>query len=158
MKKVIPFTPSLILCLVFGFIAEVIVDNLYYYAESISGGKPMPHLTKWLFDCFAVWSNGSLFCIFLLPWALLVLFSVLTPPGCSDADRCVRLWYGFMCFAISEALLFTIVTFSSLMPFIPLWKGMSPKAPITAYVPHFLLLAVAVGICAVAVARSNRKP
>jgi hypothetical protein len=158
MKKNIPFTLSLTLCLVCGFIAEVIANDLYYYAKSISDGKPMPPPTTWIFDHLAVWSNGSLICIFLLPWALLVLFCALTSTGSSDADRAARFCYGFICFALSEALLFVLVVFISLMPFIPIHKGMSPEAPIAAYVPHFLLLAVAVAIAVATVIRSIRKP
>ena len=153
MKKIVLFALSFILCVILGFMAEVIPQELYYHAVEIGNGRPLPGVTVWIFDVLAIWGNGSLFCVFMLPWALLLLYSLLPHRGCSAVDQSMRLLYGFMCLTVAETLLFVFLILSSLLPFIPLWQGMPPKAPASAYIPHSLLLIVSVVIVFVAVRR-----
>jgi hypothetical protein len=151
MKKITLFTLSFILSFILGVVAEGIPSNLYYYAVSMSNGKPMPRITVWIFNHFAIWENGGLLCIFILPWALVLLYSLLAPRDSSSVERSVRLLYGFLCFASCEMILFVVILLSSFLPFIPLNKGVAPEAPASAYIPHLLLLIVSAAIVFIAV-------
>ena len=157
MKRIAPFTLSFVLVLLLGFIAEMMAQELFYQAESILGSKPFPPTTEWIFDTFAVWGNGSILCLFLIPWALLLFYALVGPCERGPVERDIRLLYGFVAFAIGEAILFVFFTTSSLLPFLEIWKGFSPKPPASAYVPHILLCAVFFGVIIAAIRRSVRR-
>lgn len=143
---ILAFVLSFTLAFILGVVVEMTAPQLYYHAQQIHQGKPLSPVSEWSFQYFAGWRNGNLLCIFILPWALLLLYSLLSPRVGSSIDRGVRLLYGFICFAISEAILFLFFGLSSLLPFIPNYSIISDHVPVGAYIPHVLLLIIFVSV------------
>jgi hypothetical protein len=81
MKSFITLTLSFVISLLLGFGSEFLAANLYYHAKATSNGKPMPTVSQWVFEHLAKWENGGILCIFMLPWALLLLYSRLLKKG-----------------------------------------------------------------------------
>ena len=151
--KTFAFVLSFVLSYSCGSIVEDDSRNLYIYAKQTLGGKPFPDVTEWVFNTFAKWGRGSIVCLFLIPWALLLLYSLLGPRGGSSVDRGIRLLFGFLCFALTEAFLLLLFMVSSLHPFVPFYLeylDMLPPTPASAYIPHFILFSAFAVVIAVA--------
>ncbi len=135
-ERLAAFALSLLLVCISGTLEEVTSSNLYYLAEKLDQGKPLPRLTEWIFQHIGHWSDCGIVCIFILPWMLLVLYNIASVPGKAETQH-YKLIYGFICFASIEGALFLIFTFSSLFPFIPNYGnyGLKPAGlPAEAYV------------------------
>jgi hypothetical protein len=134
--------------MILGAIVEWFLPELFLQAREFHqaiGGKPLPSITQWVFDTLGVWSNGGLFCLFLLPWTVLQLFSLLSPRE-NDIASELRLIYGFFCFLICEASLFMAFAFAALLPFVPHYLRNPPEAPPWAFIPHVALGIVFAGV------------
>lgn len=153
MKNLIALALSFVLSFLLGFGSEFLAKNLYYHAEAISNGKPMPPTSQWVFEHLARWENGSILFIFMLPWAALLLHCVSAPREISPTERSVRSLNGFMYFALSEGLLFVFFTLSSILPVVDHYNPGPDATPPSAYIPHVLLLALLVSAIIVAVRR-----
>jgi len=153
MKNLVGLALSFVLCFLLGFGSEFLARDLYYHAEAISNGKPMPSTSQWVFEHLAKWGNGSILFIFMLPWAALLLHGVSAPAEIGPTERSMRSLNGFMYFALSEALLFVFFTLSSILPVVDHYSAGPGPSPASAYVPHVLLLGVLATAIVVAVRR-----
>jgi TRAP-type C4-dicarboxylate transport system permease small subunit len=91
-----------------------------------------------------------LFFVFLIPWALFLFYWLLVPKALNP-DRDVRLIYGFICYSLSEALLFMFFMFAAFLPFLPNYSREIPKSPPSAFIPHGLLAVILAGVVILAV-------
>jgi hypothetical protein len=140
MKSILPFSLSFFLSFFLGCVAEILSCDLGKHAEATLNGKPLPLVTKWVFDSLGQWDNGGILCIFLVPWTLLLLYSLMARREISSADRFIRQLYGFLCFGLTEACLFVFLVFHSCWPFIPHYiTGLGRKVPMSAYIPNIVL-------------------
>jgi len=156
MKKVLPFTLSFLLAFLLGFIAEILACDLRIHAAATLNGKPLPPATKLIFDGFGQWENESILCMFLIPWTLLLLHSLLAPREMSFVDRSIRQLYGFLSFGLIEAFLFVFFIFHSCWPWIPHYiTGLGLKVPASAYIPNFVLLLVFLVIVVIAATKNG---
>lgn len=149
------------LSIVLGLMVELIFGNLLQYAEEmrrLNGGKPMPVFTQWAFDVFGTDTNGGMLSIFLIPWALLLFFSLSRHPA-DHSGRDLKLLYLVQCFHICEILLFLFFMFAGLQPFIPNYRtyiGSPPDAQVGAFIPQILLAVVFAAVIGRIVTRSRK--
>lgn len=145
-KKTIVFALSFILIFLVGAAADLLNGQLYYHAETLFCGRPLPPLTKWVFEHFSQGSYAGILCLFILPWALFLLWTVWSRTVKRDS------WlFGFACLAAIEMILLALFALSTALPFIPVRQslvgGGSPMlrdVPLTNYLPAWLLLVVIV--------------
>jgi hypothetical protein len=147
---------ALISAFLAGCITESLSEDLFYYARDITPhGKPMPPISEWLFDHFGRWHNGGLMTLFIIPWALLVLYQVL--PSAAPEDRHLRFFSAVLCFAFVEASLFLFLIFAALLPIVPHYiTSWNDVVPLTAYTPQFILTVLAIAIVAAPLRRVVR--
>jgi hypothetical protein len=136
--------------------------NLIYHAKQLSGGKPMPMVTDWIFQHIAHWMNGSVLCLFLLPWALLLSCATRAWPSRRTTGACPRCAFltPVAIFVLSEMLLCVIFVFAILLPFVVtyrVWPN-SDEIPLTACIPQLLLLLIFAAAVITPIVRVIRRP
>jgi hypothetical protein len=162
MNKVALLGLALLFALCAGIQAEFATVDFIYHAKHLSGGKPMPVLTEWIFRHFASWRNGSVFCIFLIPWALLLSCVTCSWPADRATGGCPHCAFltHIAIFTLAEIILCLIFGFAGLLPFLPGYRIMrEPEGTqITAYIPQLLLLLVFAAAVIIPIIRIIRRP
>jgi hypothetical protein len=162
MNKVALLGLALLFALCAGVLAEMSTGNLIYHAKLLSGGKPMPLVTEWIFQHIAHWMNGSVLCLFLLPWALLLSCATRAWPSRRTTAACSHCAFltPVAIFVLSEMFLGVIFVFAILLPFVVnyrVWPH-SDEIPLTACIPQFLLLLIFTAAVITPIIRTLRRP
>jgi hypothetical protein len=157
MKQSIPLFLAFVLALMLGIIADWCCYDVIVYAREISGGKPLPPLTEWLFNHLGRWHNGSVLAIFLIPWGAWMVVSLWVRRAPSSQASALRFSYGFACWALVEAILFGFFLFFSLLPLLPHYiTAIGEECPMGAYVPHWILGTMALAALGISIARFRK--
>lgn len=162
MNKVALVGLALLFALFAGLLAEFSTCNLIYHAKQISGGKPMPIVTEWIFQHIAPGLTGSVFSIFLLPWALMLICVTRTWPARRTAGGCPHCAFltHIAIFTLSELILCVIFVFADLLPFVVNYR-LTPEPdeiPMTVYIPQFLLVLIFAAAVIAPIIRMIRRP
>ncbi|RYD75001.1 MAG: hypothetical protein EOP84_18980 [Verrucomicrobiaceae bacterium] len=146
MKTVALLGLTLVFAFCAGLVAELAVPDFITHAQYISGGKPLPVLTSWIFRHLT--SGGAIFCIFVIPWALLLASATCLVPAdrCEGhCSRCALLYYAVL-FMLAEMVLCLVFGFAALMPYSPGWHRHGSDevhgSQLIAFLPQILLLLI----------------